>query len=183
MKNFSSWLIAIFAFMYWGLRLVGTVMSSLGNDFMFVPSDLTMEVTILFVSFICICFIIKRRLWATLIYLAGQYIYFAPSFISHFMQITEGTLDITMYMTVLFEFIGLIDFALRRDPTEVYLFGSAASSSHYLLGQNVWNEYMFIFNPETKKITLAIDGKPANSWLIFGKYKIPLRLNGKSTFK
>lgn len=108
MKNFSSWLIAIFAFTYWGLRLVGTVMSSLGNDFMFVPSDLTMEVTILFVSFICICFIIKRRLWATLIYLAGQYIYFAPSFISHFMQITEGTLDITMYMTVLFEFIGLI---------------------------------------------------------------------------
>ena len=108
MKNFSSWLIAIFAFMDWGLRLVGTVMSSLGNDFMFVPSDLTMEVTILFVSFICICFIIKRRLWATLIYLAGQYIYFAPSFISHFMQITEGTLDITMYMTVLFEFIGLI---------------------------------------------------------------------------
>lgn len=108
MKNFSSWLIAIFAFMYWGLRLVGTVMSSLGNDFMFVPSDLTMEVTILFVSFICICFIIKRKLWATLIYLAGQYIYFAPSFISHFMQITEGTLDITMYMTVLFEFIGLI---------------------------------------------------------------------------
>ena len=108
MKNFSSWLIAVFAFMYWGLRLVGTVMSSLGNDFMFVPSDLTMEVTILFVSFICICFIIKRRLWATLIYLAGQYIYFAPSFISHFMQITEGTLDITMYMTVLFEFIGLI---------------------------------------------------------------------------
>ena len=108
MKNFSSWLIAIFAFMYWGLRFVGTVMSSLGNDFMFVPSDLTMEVTILFVSFICICFIIKRRLWATLIYLAGQYIYFAPSFISHFMQITEGTLDITMYMTVLFEFIGLI---------------------------------------------------------------------------
>lgn len=108
MKNFSSWLIAIFAFMYWGLRLVGTVMSSLGNDFMFVPSDLTMEVTILFISFICICFIIKRRLWATLIYLAGQYIYFAPSFISHFMQITEGTLDITMYMTVLFEFIGLI---------------------------------------------------------------------------
>ena len=61
-----------------------------------------------------------------------------------------------------FEFIGLIDFALRRDPTEVYPFVSAASGSHYLLGQNVWNEYMFIFNPETKKITLAIDGKPTD---------------------
>lgn len=108
MKNFSSWFIAIFAFMFWGVRLIGTVMSSIGNDFMFIPSDLTMEVALLFISFICICFIIKRRLWATLIYFAGQYIYFAPSFVSHFMQMTQGTLDISMYMTVLFEFIGLI---------------------------------------------------------------------------
>ena len=89
MKNFSSWLIAIFAFMFWAFRLVGTVMASIGDEFMFVPSDLTMEVAILFISFICICFIIKRKLWATLIYLAGQYIYFAPSFVTHFLQIME----------------------------------------------------------------------------------------------
>ena len=108
MKNFSSWLIAIFAFMFWAFRLVGTVMASIGDEFMFVPSDLTMEVAILFISFICICFIIKRKLWATLIYLAGQYIYFAPSFVTHFLQIMDGTLELSMYMTVFFEFIGLI---------------------------------------------------------------------------
>ena len=108
MKNFSSWLIAIFAFMFWAFRLVGTVMASIGDEFMFVPSDLTMEVAILFISFICICFIIKRKLWATLIYLAGQYIYFAPSFVTHFLQIMDATLQQSMYMTVFFEFIGLI---------------------------------------------------------------------------
>ncbi len=108
MKNFSSWLIAIFAFMFWAFRLVGTVMASIGDEFMFVPSDLTMEVAILFISFICICFIIKRKLWATLIYLAGQYIYFVPSFVTHFLQIMDGTLELSMYMTVFFEFIGLI---------------------------------------------------------------------------
>ena len=108
MKNFSSWLIAIFAFMFWAFRLVGTVMASIGDEFMFVPSDLTMEVAILFISFICICFIIKRKLWATLIYLAGQYIYLAPSFVTHFLQIMDGTLELSMYMTVFFEFIGLI---------------------------------------------------------------------------
>ena len=57
MKNFSSWLIAMFAFMFWGLRLVGTVMTSLGESFMFEPTDLTMEVVLLFITFICICFI------------------------------------------------------------------------------------------------------------------------------
>lgn len=108
MKNFSSWLIAIFAFMFWGLRLVGTVMTSLGNDFMFEPSNLTMEVVLLFVSFICICFIIKRRLWATLIYLVGQYLYFGPAFVNHFVSIVDGSLDITLYMGVLFEFVGLV---------------------------------------------------------------------------
>lgn len=108
MKNFSSWLIAIFAFMFWGFRLIGTVMWSLGNDFLFTPSNITMEIVLLFITFICICFIVKRRLWAVLVYLVGQFIYFAPTFISHFLSIIEGTLDITLYMGVFFELIGLV---------------------------------------------------------------------------
>ena len=42
MKNFSSWLIAMFAFMFWGFRLVGTVLSSIGIEFMFTPSNLSL---------------------------------------------------------------------------------------------------------------------------------------------
>ena len=108
MKNFSSWLIAMFAFMFWGLRLVGTVMTSLGNDFLFEPSNTTMEVILLFVTFICICFIIKRRLWASLTYLIAHFIYFAPTFFTHITQVMDGSLEITAYMGVLFEFVGLI---------------------------------------------------------------------------
>ena len=58
MKNFSSWLIAMFAFMFWGFRLVGTTLYSIGIDFMFVPSNMTMEIALLFITFICICFFI-----------------------------------------------------------------------------------------------------------------------------
>jgi len=108
MKNFSSWLIAIFAFMFWGFRLVATVMTSLGNDFMFEPSNLVMEVALLFVTFICICFIVKRRLWASLIYLIGHFLYYGPTFITHFMAIIDGTLDMDLYMGTLFEFAGLV---------------------------------------------------------------------------
>lgn len=108
MKNFSSWLIAIFAFMFWGIRLVGTVMTSLGNEFMFEPSNVTMEIALLFITFVCICFIVKRRLWASLIYLIAHFLYYGPVFFNHFMAIINGTLDMNSYMGTLFEFVGLV---------------------------------------------------------------------------
>ena len=108
MKNFSSWLIAIFAFMFWGFRLVGTVLYSVGIDFLFVPSNMTMEIILLFITFICICFITKRKLLAALIYLVCHFIYYGPTFINHFMQIIDGTLSIDLYMGSLFEFFGLV---------------------------------------------------------------------------
>lgn len=107
MKNFSSWLIAMFAFMFWGFRLAGTVMSSLGNEFMFEPTNLTMEVALLFITFLCICFIIKRRLWASLIYLVGHFLYYGPTFFGHIMGLINGTLDMNSYMVTFFELIGL----------------------------------------------------------------------------
>lgn len=108
MKNFSSWLIAIFAFMFWGFRLVATLMTSLGYDFMFEPSNLTMEIALLFITFICICFIIKRRLLASLIYLVAHLLYYVPAFIPNFMAVIDGTLDMNSYMGVLFEFAGIV---------------------------------------------------------------------------
>ena len=107
MKNFSSWLIAMFAFMFWGFRLVGTTLASIGIDFMFVPSNMTMEVALLFITFICICFLIKRKLLAAIIYLLAHFIYYGPTFITHFMQLIEKTLDTTQYMNILFEFFAL----------------------------------------------------------------------------
>ena len=108
MKNFSSWLIAMFAFMFWGVRLIGTVMYSLGSDFIFKPSNLTMEVVLLFITFVCICFIVKRKLLASIIYLIGHFVYYGPTFFEHIMSIMNGTLSIDGYMTTFIEFIGLM---------------------------------------------------------------------------
>lgn len=108
MKNFSSWLIMMFAFMFWAVRLIGTVMYSLGMDFLVIPSDMTMEIALLFITFICICFFVKRKMWAVIIYLAGHFLYYGSSFVTHINQITEGTLPATAYMGVLIELIGLI---------------------------------------------------------------------------
>ena len=108
MKNFSSWLIAMFAFMFWGFRLLGTVLNSIGIEFMFVPSNMTMEIALLFITFICICFMIKRKLLAAVIYLVAHFMYYGPAFASHFMQLIDNTLDTTLYMGILFEFFALV---------------------------------------------------------------------------
>ena len=108
MKNFSSWLIAIFAFMFWGFRLVGTTLASIGIEFMFVPSNMAMEIALLFITFICICFMIKRKLLAAVIYLIAHFMYYGPAFVTHFMQLIDKTLDTTLYMSILFEFFALV---------------------------------------------------------------------------
>ena len=108
MKNFSSWLIAMFAFMFWGFRLVGTTLASIGIEFMFVPSNMAMEIALLFITFICICFMIKRKLLAAVIYLVAHFMYYGPAFASHFMQLIDNTLDTTLYMGILFEFFALV---------------------------------------------------------------------------
>ncbi len=63
-----------------------------------------------------------------------------------------------------FAYIGLFEFALRRNEDDVYPSEgvNAATGSHYTLGQNVWNEYMFILNTDTNEITAAIDGVPTD---------------------
>lgn len=108
MKNFSSWLIAMFAFMFWALRLFGTVMTSLGNEFMFEPSNLVMEVALLFITFVCICFIIKRKLVSSLIYLAAHLMYYGPNFYNELMSAINGTLGMTAYMSAFFDLIGIV---------------------------------------------------------------------------
>ena len=62
MKNLSSWLIAFFALMYWAFRIVVTFTYSMGMEFIIQPIDMTMEIVLLFLTFICIFFIFKINL-------------------------------------------------------------------------------------------------------------------------
>lgn len=107
MKNLSSWLIAIFAFMFWGFRVVATVMYSIGTEFVAPPMDMTMEIALLFITFICICFIAKRKLIPTLIYLVAHALYYGIYLYQNIMVMLEGTSTINDYMTLLVALIGI----------------------------------------------------------------------------
>ncbi len=107
MKNLSSWLIAIFAFMFWGFRVVATVLYSIGTEFVAPPMDMTMEIALLFITFICICFIAKRKLIPTLIYLVAHALYYGIYLYQNIMAMLEGTSTINDYMTLFVALIGI----------------------------------------------------------------------------
>jgi len=107
MKNLSSWLIAMFAFMFWGYRVAETVMFSIGKTLVASPIDMTMEIVILFITFICICLIIKRNLLAVCIYGVCHAFYYGVYIYQNIATVFEGTSTIENYMTLFISLIAL----------------------------------------------------------------------------
>ena len=65
-------------------------MYSLGSEFVAVPDNMTMEIVLLFVTFICICFIAKRNLLSACIYLTAHGLYFGYYLYQNIMSIVSG---------------------------------------------------------------------------------------------
>ena len=107
MKNLSSWLIAIFAFMFWGYRVVTTVLYTLGTEIVGKPIDLTMEILLLFITFVCICFIAKRKLLPVLIYLISHLFYYGTYIYQNLMIIVNETATLETYSTLLIALVGI----------------------------------------------------------------------------
>lgn len=108
MKNLSSWLIAMFAFMFWGFRVVTTVLYSMGTEFIAPPIDMTMEIVLLFITFICMCFIPKRKLLAVAIYLMSHLFYYGTYIYQNITSVIEGAATLDVYMTLFISVIAII---------------------------------------------------------------------------
>ncbi len=109
MKNLSSWLIAMFAFMFWAFRVVATVMYSMGKDFIAAPpnGNIAMEIVLLFVTFICICLITARKLLPTLIYLIAHALYYGIYLYQNVLLLIDGTASMNSYIDLLVALVGI----------------------------------------------------------------------------
>ena len=107
MKNLSSWLIAMFAFMFWAFRVVAAVMYTIGKDFILPPMDMAMEIALLFITFICICFIAKRKLLPVIIYLIAHGLYYGIFLYQSVMAVINGAGSLNNYIGLLVALIGV----------------------------------------------------------------------------
>lgn len=108
MKNFTTWMIVIFGLMFWGLRLVATFTASVGIDFIIKPMDFRLEIPLLFISFICLCFIMKRKLIPTIIYLIAHGAYYGVYLYKNLNSILNSQGAMENYIEIIMSFIGII---------------------------------------------------------------------------
>lgn len=108
-----SYLIVMFGIMFWILRVGVALTASMGIEFAIIPSDLNMEIAVLFITLIAFLFIFKRKMIGALIYLIAYLCYFGMDI---YKAITENTMGINSFVSIigiLLSVLVFIDIALR----------------------------------------------------------------------
>ena len=63
MKNFSTWMLVMFMVMFWGFRVIVTLMAQMGKDLGGMePLNIQMEIILAFVVLVCLVLIVKRKM-------------------------------------------------------------------------------------------------------------------------
>lgn len=104
-----SYLITMFAGLFWIFRVVVAVTTSLNIDIGFTVPDLTAEIIMLFVALLCIILIVRRQLIGAILYIVSYGWYFGKDILNAFIQIQNGEQLATMQaFNVFIAFIGVI---------------------------------------------------------------------------
>ena len=111
MKNFSTWLIALFIIMFWIFRAIVALCTQYSIDMLGLEAyNFTYEVIIAFATIPCIVLIIKRVMVGSLLYLVIYGAYFGEHFVSNIIPIIQGqaSLNNSLTMNLLSDTIAII---------------------------------------------------------------------------
>lgn len=110
MKKLSTYLLVMFMIIFWIVRIIVTIMSQMGKDFMgMVPMNETFEIVILFATLLCLVLVAKRKLTGSLLYLTLHAIYFGGD-ITNKLSIMANNESLTLgeNMQLIFSMLGII---------------------------------------------------------------------------
>lgn len=110
MSKFSTYLLLMFMIIFWLLRIVITIMTQLGKDFMgIVPINQTFEVVLLFLFLLCAILVVKRKLLGSLLYLGLHAVYFGGDITDKIGILSSGeTLTMGQSADLMLSIIGII---------------------------------------------------------------------------
>lgn len=111
MKNLTTYLFVIFMVMFWVFRIIVAFCYNLGIDFITIPTDLTFEIILLFLTFLSLILVIKRSILGGIIYLIGNGLYFGTSIFNaitseapiNYTDLVFAALGILLPILVLFD--------------------------------------------------------------------------------
>ena len=108
MKSFASWMIVMFAGLFWLLRLVVLFTSTMGMEFVLQPINEQTEMILLFITIVCIVLIAKRKMAGGIIYLLTYLVYFGADAFQKFMNIINGNTSINVALSAFVSIIGIL---------------------------------------------------------------------------
>jgi len=110
MINLFSWLVTIFAGMFWVFRLVVTFCATMGIQMGIVPLDTNVEIGLLFVTLFALVFIVRRNMLGPFIYLVSYGLYFGVDVYNVVTRIleAEGEAVMTDYASFMFSFLAIV---------------------------------------------------------------------------
>ena len=110
MKNFSTYLLVMFMVVFWIIRIIITLASQLGKDFMGItPINETFEIVILFATLLCLILVVKRKMLGSLLYLTLHAIYFGGDVTQKLNIMAQNEpLSVTQSTELIFSMLGII---------------------------------------------------------------------------
>lgn len=106
MKNLTTYLFFIFMVMFWVFRIIVAFCYNLGVDFAVTPTDLNMEIVLLFLTFVAMILVIKRSTLGGIIYIIGNGLYFGTDIYNSIVQMTNG--GAVSYGNLFAAFLGIV---------------------------------------------------------------------------
>ena len=110
MKKLSTYLLVMFMIVFWIIRIIITISSELGKDFMgMVPMNEIFEIIILFATLLCVVLVVKRKLVGSLLYLTLHAIYFGGDITEKLGLISRNEpLSLSDSTSMIFSMLGII---------------------------------------------------------------------------
>lgn len=107
MQKFSTWMILSLDVMFWLLRIIATYTYSMGMEFLIQPTDMNLEITMIFVALLAFILIAKRKFLGSVIYMIGYFGYFGVALFNNVQQMMTVGGMIDDYINVLFSLVGV----------------------------------------------------------------------------
>ncbi len=108
MTTLFSYLITMFAGMFWVFRVVVALMYTMSVDIGIEPLNFNVEVILLFVTLFCMIFIIKRNIIGALVYFVTYGFYFGTDFYNGIMKIVNEEAVGLDYLGLIISFVGIL---------------------------------------------------------------------------
>ena len=110
MKKFSTYLLVMIMVVFWIIRIIITLASELGKDFMGVtPINEGFEIAILFATLLCLILVVKRKMLGSLLYLTLHAIYFGGDVTEKLNIMAQNEpLTVAQSTDLIFSMIGII---------------------------------------------------------------------------